>query len=35
MSQAIRARREALKLTQKTAAQLAGVTWPTSGARVA
>lgn len=29
MSQAIRARREALKLTQKTAAQLAGVTWPT------
>ena len=26
---AIRARREALKLTQKTAAQLAGVTWPT------
>ena len=29
MSPAIRARREALKLTQKTAAQLAGVTWPT------
>ena len=29
MSQAIRARREALKLTQKTAAQLAGVTEPT------
>ena len=26
---AIRARREALKLTQKTAAQIAGVTWPT------
>lgn len=29
MSQAIRARREALNLTQKTAAQLAGVTEPT------
>jgi len=29
MSQTIRARREALKLTQKTAAQLAGVTEPT------